>query len=149
MAGARQDMGRTRAGPSMSIERQDGESHESFVERQIREAREEGAFDRLAGAGKPLPPLHPEEEGWWIKRKLEAEKLEILPEALEIRREVERVLASLPSLADERQVRERLQELDARIRKVNRTTVAGPPTSVAPLDVEAVVQRWRAVRRGR
>lgn len=131
----------------MSAERKKGETYESFVERQIREAQEEGAFDRLAGAGKPLPPLHPEEEAWWIKRKLRAERLDVLPEALEIRREVDRVLASLAALGDERLVRERLLELDARIRKVNRTTVAGPATSLGPLDVEAVVARWRAARR--
>jgi hypothetical protein len=130
----------------MSVARKSGETYESFVERQIREAQEEGAFDRLSGAGKPLPPLHPEEEAWWLKRKLRAERLDILPEALEIRREVERVLGSLAALGDERAVRQRLAELDARIRKVNRTTIAGPPTTVAPLDVEALVARWRAGR---
>ena len=131
----------------MSGGKKSGETYESFVERQIREAQEEGAFDRLSGAGKPLPPLHPEEEAWWIKRKLRAERLDVLPEALEIRREVDRVLESLDALADERRVRERLQELDARIRKVNRTTIAGPPTSLGPLDVEGVLARWRAARR--
>lgn len=131
----------------MPTERKSGEGTESFVERQIREAQEEGAFDRLSGAGKPLPPLHPEEEAWWIKRKLKAERLDVLPEALEIRREVDRVLASLAGLTEERAVRERLLALDARIRKVNRTTIAGPPTSLGPLDVEALVARWRVGRR--
>lgn len=131
----------------MPTERKSGEGTESFVERQIREAQEEGAFERLSGAGKPLPPLHPEEEAWWIKRKLKAERLDVLPEALEIRREVDRVLASLAGLTEERAVRERLLALDARIRKVNRTTIAGPPTSVGPLDVEALVARWREGRR--
>jgi hypothetical protein len=50
--------------------------------------------------------------------------------------------------ADERRVRERLEELNARIRKINRTTVAGPPTTLAPLDVDEAVRRWRATRAG-
>lgn len=130
----------------MAGKKKPGETHESFVERQIREAAEEGAFANLPGAGRPLPPLHPEVEGWWIKQKMKAEQLEHLPEALEIRREAERVLASLEAVADEGEVRRRLLELDRRIRKVNRTAIAGPPTTVAPLDVEAHVALWRKRR---
>jgi Domain of unknown function (DUF1992) len=130
----------------MSDGKKAGESTESYVERLIREAQEEGAFDRLAGSGKPLPPLHPEEEAWWIKRKVRSEQLAVLPDALAIRAEADAVLASLAKVADEQVVRARLQELNARIRKLNATSVSGPPTTVAPLDVEAVVRRWRAAR---
>ncbi len=56
------------------------------------------------------------------------------------------MLASLERESDERVVRERLEALNARIRRVNRTTVAGPATSLAPVDVEAAVARWRAGR---
>jgi len=56
------------------------------------------------------------------------------------------VLAGLARESDERRVRERLEELNARIRKINRTTVAGPPTTLAPVDVEEVMRRWRAGR---
>ncbi len=123
-----------------------GETHERYVERLIREAQEEGAFDRLPCAGKPLPLTGVLEEAWWIKEKLRRERLSDLPEALAIRLEAERVLAGLARESDERVVRERLDALNARIRKINRTTVAGPPTSLAPVDVEAVVRRWRAGR---
>jgi hypothetical protein len=88
-----------------------GEPHETYVERLIREAQEQGEFDRLA-----------------------------------IRHEAEAVLAAVERDTDERVVRERLEVLNARIRRLNRTTVAGPPTSLAPLDVEAAVARWRASR---
>lgn len=132
----------------MAVRKKPGETYEGFVERQIREAAEEGAFQNLRGAGKPLPPLHPEVEGWWIKQRMKAEQLDHLPEALAIRREAERVLASLDLVGDEAEVRRRLGALDARIRKVNRTAVAGPPTAVAPLDVEALVGRWRERRAG-
>jgi hypothetical protein len=118
-----------------------------MVDRIIREAQAEGEFDHLRGAGKPLPLTGVLEEAWWIKEKLKREKLSDLPEALAIRLEAERVLEEIARLSDERVVRSRLEELNGRIRKINRTTVTGPPTSLAPLDVEAVLSRWRAARR--
>jgi hypothetical protein len=123
-----------------------GETHERHVERIIREAQEEGAFDRLSCAGKPLPLTGHLEEAWWIKEKLRRERLSDLPESLAIRLEAERVLAGIGREGDERVVRERLEALNVRIRKVNRTAVAGPPTTLAPLDVEETVRRWRAGR---
>jgi hypothetical protein len=123
-----------------------GESHESFVERLIREAQEQGEFDRLP-KGKPLPLTGaPPPEAWWIKEKLRRERLSDLPESIAIRREAEAVLAALGRETDERVVRERLDTLNGRIRRLNRTHVAGPPTTLAPLDVEDVVRRWRADR---
>ncbi len=123
-----------------------GDTYERYVERIIREAQDEGEFDHLPRAGKPLPLTGVLEEAWWIKEKLRREKLSDLPEALAIRHEAEQVLAAVARESDERRVRERLDELNARIRKINRTTVAGPPTTLAPLDVEEVVRRWRASR---
>jgi hypothetical protein len=128
--------------------RKPGETHERYVDRIIREAQEQGEFDRLRGAGRPLPLTGALEEAWWIKEKLRREKLSDLPEALAIRHEAEQVVAGLVREGDERRVRERLEELNARIRKINRTTVAGPPTTLAPLDVDEVVRRWRAARAG-
>jgi hypothetical protein len=38
---------------------------ETWVERQIREAQERGAFDNLPGAGKPIPGIaEPDDEHW-------------------------------------------------------------------------------------
>jgi hypothetical protein len=126
--------------------RKPGEAHDRYVDRIIREAQAEGEFDHLGGKGKPLPLTGVLEEAWWIKEKLRREKLSDLPEALAIRLEAERVVAEVARLSDERLVRERLDELNARIRKINRTSVSGPPTTLAPLDVEAAVARWRAGR---
>ena len=129
--------------------RKPGETLERHVERIIREAQEQGEFDRLSNAGKPLPLTGVLEEAWWIKEKLRREKVSDLPEALAIRHEAEAVLEGLERLSDEQVVRERLEALNARIRKLNRTHVAGPPTTLAPLDVEAAVARWHAARGGR
>ncbi len=121
---------------------------ERHVERIILEAQAEGEFEGIGGEGRRLPLTGSLEEAWWIKEKLRREKLSDLPDALAIRREAEQVLASLERESDERVVRERLEALNARIRRVNRTTVAGPATSLAPVDVEAAVARWRAGARG-
>jgi hypothetical protein len=129
--------------------RRPGETLERHVERIIREAQEQGEFERLRGAGRPLPLTGVLEEAWWIKEKLRREKLSDLPEALAVRHEAEEVLTGLARVSDERVVRERLEALNARIRKLNRTHVSGPPTTLAPLDVEAAVARWRTARSGR
>ena len=121
--------------------RKPGELHDRYVDRIIREAQAEGEFDHLRGQGKPLPLTGVLEEAWWIKEKLRREKLSDLPEALAIRLEAERVVAEVARLSDER-----LEELNTRIRKLNRTHVSGPPTTLAPLDVEAALARWRAGR---
>jgi hypothetical protein len=126
-----------------------GETYDRYVERLIREAQEQGEFDRLRGAGRPLPLTGVLDEAWWIKEKLRRERFSDLPDALAIRYEAEQLLEGLPRMSDERLVRERLEALNARIRKINRTTVSGPPTTLAPLDVEATVARWRAERDAR
>ncbi len=126
--------------------RKEGETLERYAERLIREAQEAGEFDALP-KGKPLPLTGVLPEAWWAKEKLKREGLSDLPPSIAIRQEAEAVLASIQREGDERLVRERLEALNARIRKLNATHVAGPPTTLAPLDVEAVVLRWRAGRR--
>jgi hypothetical protein len=127
--------------------RKANETYEAYAERLIREAQEEGEFDRLP-RGKPLPLTGgPPPEGWWAKEKLRRENLSDLPASIAIRHEAERTLAEAMRETDERVVREKLDELNARIRKLNATHVAGPPTTLAPLDVEAIVSRWRELRR--
>ncbi len=122
--------------------RKSGETLETFAERLIREAQEAGEFDALP-RGKPLPLTGGQlPEAWWAKEKMKREGLSDLPPSIAIRHEAEAVLAEIARLGDER-----LEALNARIRKLNATHVAGPPTTLSPLDVEAVVLRWRAARR--
>jgi hypothetical protein len=133
------------------VPRRPPDPRESRVERLIREAQEEGAFDHLEGAGRPLPLSGGElPEAWWIKEKLKRERLSALPEAVAIRRDAEAVLAELAAIGDEQLVRERLLGMNQRIRRLNATVVSGPPTTLAVFDVDAVVARWRQARsRGR
>jgi DnaJ-like protein len=123
--------------------RKANETFEAYVERLIREAQEDGEFDRLP-RGKPLPLTGgPPPEGWWAKEKLRRENLSDLPASIAIRHEAERTLAEAMRETDERLVREKLDALNAKIRKLNATHVAGPPTTLGPLDVEAILSRWR------
>jgi len=124
-----------------------GTSWESWIEAQIRVAQEQGAFDNLPGAGKPLPdrgqtydPL------WWVKQLAEREQVSLMPPSLELMRKVEKDLATLGTLPDEATVRRRITALNVEIGKLNATVVEGPPTRLAKLDVDQVVARWRRTR---
>ena len=120
-------------------------SFDSWIEQQIQQAQRDGLFDDLPGAGRPL-----RDDGgdphWWTKQLLRREQVDLLPPALALRRTVEKTLALLPTLSDERRVRELLAKLDAEIRRFNATATSGPPTTQAPLDVEALLAGWRRAR---
>jgi hypothetical protein len=124
-----------------------GTSWESWIEAQIRVAQEEGAFDNLPGAGKPLPNIGQGYDPlWWVKNLTQREQLSMLPPSLELLRKVERELGTLEKLADEATVRRRVAALNVEIAKVNATVVEGPPTRLGKLDVDQVVAKWRRAR---
>ena len=57
-----------------------GTSWETWIDAQIRVAREQGAFDNLPGAGKPLPFLGQAHDPlWWVKQLAQREQISILP----------------------------------------------------------------------
>ena len=124
-----------------------GTGWETWIDEQIRVAREEGAFDNLPGAGKPLPDL---DQGYdllvWVRQLVQREQLSILPPSLELLRKVEKELAALDKLLDEAAVRRRIEALNVEIGRLNATVVEGPPTRLGKLDVEQVVARWRRAR---
>ncbi len=117
---------------------------ESHVDRQIRLARESGAFDALDGTGQPLRGIDDVDEDWWIKDKLKREQVELeLPPSLAIRQAKRDLLASLSTFADERELRRRIDELNEQIVRVNRVATSGPPSTTTMIDVDATVQHWR------
>jgi len=124
-----------------------GTNWESWIEAQIRVAMEEGAFDNLPGAGKPLPNLGQEYDPlWWVKQLVQREQISMLPPSLELLRKVETELAAIEKLHDEATVRRRVATLNLEIAKVNATVVEGPPTRLSTLDADQVVARWRRTR---
>lgn len=133
----------------MTVRKPAGESWESWVDRQIREAEERGEFDDLAGTGKPLPDLHrPYDELWWVRKKLKRENLSYLPLTLHVRRELERAREQIARADSEQEVRRILAGINERIRDVNRTSLEGPPSTLMPLDEERTIDEWRERRTG-
>ena len=121
-----------------------GKSRESWIEEQINRARDEGQFDNLEGAGKPLPGLTDGyDPDWWVKKLVQRERVSIAPPSLELLRKVEVEMAKILALRREPDVRTRVAALNAEIARLNATAAAGPPTRLAPLDVEAIVEQWR------
>jgi len=131
----------------MSERKPPGKRWETWVEEKIRESQVEGGFERLEGQGKPIPGLDaPYDPLWWVKKLLEREKLSVLPLALEVRASVDRAMAAMWSLPSEVHVRTRVTAINAEIGRANRSTAEGPPTTLAPLDVEDVLAEWRRRR---
>jgi hypothetical protein len=120
---------------------------ESWIDRQIREATDRGEFDNLPGAGKPLPGLQgPVEEQWWLKDYLRREGLPsdvLLPTPLLLRKEVEALPETVRGVRAEAEVRELVAELNQRIVEWLRFG-DGPRVRLAPVNVDRVVERWRA-----
>ena len=119
-------------------------SWESWIDRAVEEGRQAGAFDNLKGKGEPLPGLdRPHDELWWVRQKLQEEGLSFLPPTLALRKQLEETMDQVARARSEAEVRRMVEELNGRIRDVNRKGAAGPPSTVMPLDVDRVVRRWR------
>ncbi|WP_030203438.1 DUF1992 domain-containing protein [Streptomyces sp. NRRL S-87] len=126
-----------------------GVGFETWVERQIREAAEKGAFEDLPGYGKPLASLEaPYDEMWWIREKMHREGFGVLPPALALRKEAEDAREAARAARTERRVREVLAEVNEKIRAALRRPPPGPPLRLTEFDVEAEVRAWRAARDG-
>jgi hypothetical protein len=120
---------------------------ESWIDRQIREARERGAFDNLPGAGKPIPGIRRRDENWWVKGLIERENLEpVLPTTLSLRKESEQLMDRVAEERTEEAVREVVEDLNARIIDSRRRQVDGPNIWLKTFNVDRVVERWRARR---
>jgi hypothetical protein len=122
------------------------------VEKQIRAGIERGEFEDLPGKGKPLEGILTEtgdihrDEDWWLKAKLRRERLSYLPSTLAVRKELEEARQAIARASKETVVRQIVGDINARIREVNRRGADGPPSTVMPLDEEAVVAAWRTER---
>ena len=124
-------------------------SFTSWVDQQIHEATERGAFDNLPGAGKPLPRQGGTTDAWlrdYLRREgVSAE--ELLPTPLRLRKEIERLTGTVHELASEQQVRELVAELNRQIDQWRRIPL-GPPVFLPRVDEETMVGRWREGRSG-
>jgi hypothetical protein len=122
-----------------------GLSWESWTEKQIEQGRRDGLFDGLDGQGKPIEGLDgPHDEDWWVKAKLRREEFDYLPPTIAIRGERDAAVAAALAADAEGEARRLLEQINDRIRYVNSHTVSGPPSTVWVVDIEPMLERWRA-----
>jgi len=118
---------------------------ETWIDRQIREGIERGDFENLPGAGKPIPGLgEAYDELWWVKQKLQREEMAFLPPTLALRKEAEDARRAAAQAGSEAQARRIMDDINEEIRRAMSRLLAGPPLNLAPFDVDAVIEQWRA-----
>ena len=127
-----------------------GVSFESWVENQIRQAEEAGAFEGLAAAGKPLSGLDRQQTSYewaleWARRE-NVDPLGMLPPGLALRREKEDLPGRLRRLVSEKAVRAVLEDFNARVDAYWRRPAEGPQVPIGQVDVDEALARWRAER---
>jgi hypothetical protein len=128
----------------MTERKQTGMSFTSWVDQQISEATDRGAFDDLPGAGKPLPKNTDFDGQAWVRDYVRREGGSVddcLPAPLRLRKEIERLAETVRDLGSEQQVRDVVAELNDRIMRWRRLPI-GPPIFVPLVDADAVVASW-------
>jgi len=128
-----------------------GMSFETWVDHQISRSIERGDFERLAGAGKPIPGLHRDETAYdWAVAKARREGVDtaaMLPPGLALRRERDQLPARAAGLASEEEVRALAEDYNARVEAFWRRPQESRWSPVPGLaDVEALVAGWRDTR---
>jgi|1186.fasta_scaffold1056654_2 Domain of unknown function (DUF1992) len=134
----------------MTERKPSGMSFETWVEQQIRRARDDGAFDGLSLTGKPLPRREREKTSYewaleWARRE-EADVAAMLPTGLALRKEREELPGLVARQASEVAVRALVQAHNERVDQYYRRPVEGVWVPVGMADVEEVVAEWRRSR---
>jgi hypothetical protein len=134
----------------MTQRKPSGMSWETWVERQIQQGQERGAFDHLPGAGKPLPQRSPDETVYeWVVEKARKENLDVfgmLPPGLALRKEREDLPRRAAALPSEAAVRALVEDFNERV--VQHWRRPAEPSDAVPglAEVDTVLSTWRATR---
>ena len=118
------------------------------VEYLIRDAMAQGKFDNLKYAGKPIPGLgEAYDPDWWVKGLIQRENISGLgPKAILLRTEDAGLDARLDAQFSEKQVREIVEDFNARVIDARRQLQGGPPVITKTRDVDVELDRWRGRR---
>ncbi|MFJ4286799.1 DUF1992 domain-containing protein [Paenarthrobacter nicotinovorans] len=118
------------------------------VEYLIRDAMNQGKFDNLKYAGKPIPGLGEHyDPDWWVKGLIQRERLSgIGPPAILLRIEDAELDEKLDQQYTEKQVRDILEDFNKRVIEARRQLQGGPPVITKLREVDSEVQRWRERR---
>ena len=133
---------------AMTERKPTGMSFSSWIDQQIAEATERGAFDNLPGAGQPIPHRDEDAGQAWLRNYLRKEGVSaeaLLPPPLRLRLDIERLAKIVPAMSSEQDVREAVSELNHQIMEWRRIPL-GPPIFVPRVDEDAMVSRWREAR---
>ena len=110
----------------------------------IRDAMAQGKFDHLKYAGRPIPGLGEKyDPDWWVKGLMQRENITGMgPKAILLRTEDAGLDARIDELHTEKQVRELLEDFNARVVDARRQLQGGPPVVTETRDIEAEQRRW-------
>jgi len=114
----------------------------------IRDAKAQGKFDNLKYAGKPIPGLgEAYDPDWWVKGLIQRENISGLgPKAILLRTEDAELDARLDAQFTEKQVREIVEDFNARVIDARRQLQGGPPVITKTRDVDVELEAWRGRR---
>ena len=131
----------------MTQRKPEGMSFQTWVDEQIRRARDEGAFENLSGAGKPLPRRDREKSSYewaleWARRE-EADVAAMMPTGLVLRKEREGLPALVARQPTEELARAVVEAHNERVDRYYRRPVEGPWIPVGMADVDVELTRWR------
>lgn len=110
----------------------------------IRDAMAQGKFDHLEYAGKPIPGLGEKyDPDWWVKGLMERENITGMgPKAILLRTEDAGLDDRIDEQHSEAQVRQLLEDFNARVIDARRQLQGGPPVVTKTRDVESEVRLW-------
>ena len=129
--------------------------HERFasgIDKHVRDAEKDGAFEDNPLVGKPLPgDNQPYREDWWITQKVAQERVgaHALPLPLALRREAQDLRKGLIEdrlAASEAVLRAAIADYDVRSDTARRTPQPGPSVVIPRVDADEAVEAWRQAR---
>jgi hypothetical protein len=117
-----------------------------MAERQIEDATQEGKFDNLPGAGKPieLEPMPAEEDArmtWWAIRILKGNN--VTPDEVVWRKRIDVMKAELAETRQEPRVRALVQQINALVYKLNTLGTNALQSAVCGVELDAELRRLR------
>jgi len=120
-----------------------------LADRRIEDAMQEGKFDNLPGAGKPieLEPMPAEESArmmWWTLRILKNNN--VIPEEVAWRKSIDHLKSRLSQARDENHLLQIVEQINALVYKLNTLGTNALSLGIAPLDIESERQSFRQRR---
>ena len=121
-----------------------GSAMRRLAEKRIEDAIQEGKFDNLQGAGKPLDlePMPAEESArmmWWALRILKQN--DVIPDEVRWRKAIDHLRVALDRTREEAKIRELVTQINALVHKLNTLGTNALKCTFSPLDADQECQR--------